>query len=265
MSKRPRYDVKESTKPKKKQQNKATMRAATKRPETNKNFDLENVILCPSGDAAVSPSPYNSGTNLETGNVQIPIYATCINSGIAWGGGAATSQGRAKDTVYNSAVAIKGQVVVPETIDDKQPIAYSIALYYVREIPESISALYGSDFFVTDASRAGNVPKPGALSDLTNVAKFKLLKEWRYVFNNEGFTAGTDRTIIFDEYIQLKNRVTQWKRGATAGLFDEMVKGALILVVGGNQMHSSGSVAWTACDKTQTPLFNFSSRIYYHE
>lgn len=97
---------------------------------------------------------------------------------------------------------------------------------------------------------------PVAQRVIDNSDRFRVLKNWtcNIIGDRDAATTGKE-ALYFDEMINLKGLITEWKQTNTDGSFNDMERGALCLYGCG----SGGAGATTSI------LLNFTCRLYYED
>lgn len=94
-----------------------------------------------------------------------------------------------------------------------------------------------------------------AMSNMNHAHKYQVLRSW--ICDVEGSTIFSSGKNLFfiDESVPLRDLLMEWTFADTTGVITNFEKGALLLMV----------VSDTALASGKTPIFQFSSRLYYHE
>lgn len=87
---------------------------------------------------------------------------------------------------------------------------------------------------------------PVALTNKDNAPRFKILRRWNFPVQGNLATIITNQSMIyFDEFVQLKNKVTQFTAADTTGLLPNIVEGALYLYALGDTAAGTTSASLT--------------------
>lgn len=242
------------------------------KPQTNKTFDLGHtaplILLGGAGIAATTPSPtpFNTGNTMSAGDVNTanPINQVCLNSGIPqYSTATAGVQARKDQNIRMSAIAFKG-IVTRQSAVPSASITTMVHLIYLREVSSGMRTAGMPDasyFFTHTLNKNCN---HFCQTNLQNVHNFKILKSWRFHTGPE--TGPDDISEPFEAYVKLKGLETSWLRDGNTGLFTEMNKGALILVVGSLIDQGDANQPYYAPATTnQYPIVSFTSRLYFSD
>lgn len=237
-------------------------RAGSKRePDEHGVYDLPSRVLV-SSDSSVRAliTAGQVGSTFAGSVIDNPVFAICLNSGIAQGDGQAN---RDRRTIQMRALSLKVNITDNTSPAAGTPFICKMYLYYFKR--QNSAEIPGGNVVAQEllASYPNDQAAPISHSNLNAAKDFQLLKTWTRVYEKNGdvFEHNT-----IEDYINLNGRETSWNRGDSTGNYDGMDHGALVLMVSAAQPGTAFTGTghqMVLATKAVAPIFEVSSRLYF--